>query len=94
MNRPPYRRDDEIAAHTYRAAIHCPRCLVETMIATGDASPAARDMPAEDVLDQCAGASTIDRTDEHSYDSDEFPKVVFLDQLPADATCDECGTEL
>jgi len=33
--------------------------------------------------------------DEASFDSDEFPKVVFLDQLPDGATCDGCHhTEL
>lgn len=94
MNRPPYRRADEIAAYTYRAAIYCPPCVLETMIAAGDTSPAARDMSPEDVLDQCAGACAIERDDATSFDSDDFPKVVILDQLPAGATCDECGTEL
>ena len=64
------------------------------MIDAGDASPAARDMPTEDVLDQCAGASAIDRDDEHSFDSDEFPKVVFLHQLDNATTCDRCRSEL
>ena len=52
------------------------------MIAAGDASPAARDMPVEDVLDQCAEAMAIDRSDETSFDSNEFPKAVFLDWSP------------
>lgn len=94
MTRPPYRRSDEIAAYTYRAAVYCPACVAETMIATGDASPAARDMPTEDALDQCAQAAAIDRDDETSYDSDEFPKVVFLHQLADVATCDRCQSEL
>ena len=93
MNRSPYRRADEIAAYTYRAEICCPSCVIEVMIAAGDASPAARDMPPEDVLDQCAGASAIDRGDEASFDSDEFPKVVFLHLLD-DAICDVCRSEL
>jgi hypothetical protein len=94
MNRPPYGRADEIAAYTYRAEIYCQACVTEAMIATGDASPAARDMTTADVLDQCADASSIDRTDEHSYDSFEFPKVVFLHQLADGAPCDRCGSEL
>lgn len=94
MNRPPYRRADEIAAYTYRAETQCSACLTDAMIAAGDASPAARDMPTEDVLDQCAGASAIDRDDEASFDSDEFPKVVCLHQLSDGATCDACRSEL
>lgn len=94
MNRPPYRRADEIAAYTYRAELLCPSCLIEAMIAIGDASPAARDMPAEDVLDQCAGANAIDRDNETKFDSAEFPKVVFLDQLGDSATCDACRSKL
>lgn len=51
MNRPPYRRSDEIAAYTYQADTYCPACLIETMIADGIAAPAARDMPTDDVDD-------------------------------------------
>jgi hypothetical protein len=93
MNRPPYRRSDEVAAYTYRADIDCPDCLIAGMIDAGDAgdaAPAARDMPAEDVLDQCAEAAAIDRTDETSFDSSEFPKVVLLDQIREGDTCRRC----
>lgn len=94
MNRPPYRRSDEIAAYTYRAETYCPACTIEAMIAAGDASPAARNMPAEDVLDQCAEASAIDRTDEASFDSSEVPKVAFLDQVRDTDTCGHCYAPL
>jgi hypothetical protein len=94
MNRPPYRRAEEIAAYTYRAEVLCPSCVIEAMIAAADASPAARDMTTEDVLRQCAGANAIDRDDETSYDSDEFPTVVLLDQLHDVAACDVCQPEL
>lgn len=94
MSRAPYRRTDEIAAYCYRAEIFCPSCVIDAMIAAGDAAPAARDMSAEGVLDQCAGASAIERDDEVSFDSDEFPKVVFLHQLDERATCDACRSEL
>ena len=85
-----YRRCDEIAAYSYRAEILCPACTVEALITAGDAAPAARDMPAETVLDQCAGAFAVDRDDETTFDSDEFPKVVHLDQVAADARCGDC----
>ncbi len=93
MSRPPCRRADEIAAYTHMADTYCPPCLIEAMIHTGAASPAARDMPTEDVLGQCAAANAIDCSDETSYDSFEFPKAVYLHQLPDGATCDYCRTE-
>lgn len=89
MNR-PMRRSDELAAYLYRADLHCPSCLIEAMIIHRDASPAARDMPVEAVLDQCAEAMAIDRSDEASYDSAEFPKVIQLDTLEPDDVCGSC----
>lgn len=94
MNRPPYRRSDEIAAYSYRAGLYCPVCVIEAMIADGIAAPAARDMATDDVLEQCAGALGIDRDDESSFDADEFPKPVHLDSLTDAATCDRCQAPL
>ena len=64
------------------------------MIACNDASPAALDMPVEDVLDQCADAMAMDRHDETSYDSSEFPKVVLRIDLAADDHCGTCHNQL
>ena len=90
----PHRRCDEIAAYSYRAEILCPACTIEAMIAARTAAPAARDMPAETVLDQCAGAFAVDRDDKTTFDSDEFPKVVHLDHVRAAEPCGACGTDL
>lgn len=90
----PYRRCDEIAAYAYRAEMLCPACTIEALISAGDAAPAARDMPAETVLDQCAGALAVDRDDEATFDSGEFPKVVHLDQVAADERCGACRQKL
>lgn len=79
-----------IAGYGYRADIYCPECIIEIMIARGDASPAARDMPPETVLDQCAGAMGIDRYDEATYDTKEFPKVAFVSDVDDDDTCTVC----
>jgi hypothetical protein len=94
MNRLPYRRGDDIAAYTYRADIYCPACLIEATIADGLAAPAARDMPTDDVLEQCAGALAIDRDDDTTYDTGEFPKPVFLDWLTSDEACTRCHQRL
>ena len=79
-----------IAGYIYWADIYCPECIIEIMIARGDASPAARDMPPETVLDQCAGAMGIDRYDEATYDTDEFPKVAFVFHIVDGDTCGRC----
>lgn len=36
----------------------------------------------------------IDRTDETSYDSGDFPKVIVADQVEASERCGLCGTAL
>jgi hypothetical protein len=64
------------------------------MIARRDASPAARDLPVEAVLDQCAQALPLDRSDETSFDSSEFPKVVLLADVADSDRCGSCGDEL
>lgn len=71
----------DIAGYTYNAENWTPVALIEALVAAGELSPAARDMSAEDVLDQHAGALAIDRSDERSFDSSEFPKVIFWDQV-------------
>lgn len=89
-----------IVGYTYRADTLCPACTIEAMIADREASPAARDMAPEEALEQIAAANAIDRHDLHSYDSDNFPKVVFADQLRdvdeehGPETCGSCDQEL
>jgi hypothetical protein len=82
-----------IAGYAYQADTLCPTCVIEAMLASGEASPAARDMATEDALDQIAGANAIDRYDEHTYDSDDFPKVIFSTSIEGDQ-CGGCGEEL
>lgn len=94
MNRPPCRRSDDIAAYSYRADLYCQACLIDAMITDRAASPAARDMDVEAVLDQCADAMAIDRSDETSFDSSELPKPVFLDALDPDDRCATCHGSL
>jgi hypothetical protein len=94
MNRLPYQRLDENAAYLYRADLYCPTCTIGARITHQDAAPAARDMPVEDVLDQCADAMAIDRHDETSYDSSEFPKVVPRIDLADDDHCGACHNDL
>lgn len=65
-----------IVGYTYRAEQFTPAGLIAYMVRNGELSPAACDMDPEWVLNQHAGALAIDREDEWSFDSGEFPKVV------------------
>ena len=91
-----------VKGYSYAAEIWCPPCLIGRLIREGRASPAARDMMPEDVLDQVAEASGIDRTQEWRFDSDDFPKVITSASLHANCTygggcvhrCGQCGQPL
>jgi hypothetical protein len=89
MTWPPFRRSDEIAAcarselgqtgGAWCSASTGPNCAapcarLRHCSASEVLHRAARDMPAEDVFDRCAGALAIDRDDETSFDTHEFPK--------------------
>lgn len=79
----------DIVSYTYRAEQLCPTCVIEAMIRQGEASPGARDMNEEAALDQIAEANGIDRMNEYSFDSGDFPKVVFSSMVDAER-CDDC----
>lgn len=82
---------DTIVGYTYLAENYMPHDLIEYMIDIGAASPAARDMPVETVLDQIAEANAIDRHDEYSFDSSDFPKVIFAIMLDDDDYAENGG---
>ncbi len=83
----------DIIAYTYRADQWHRDCVVRALYGEGRAAPAALDMDSESVLAQIAGAEGIDHQDEHTFDSDNFPKVVFADAADdmLDDTCGGCG---
>jgi hypothetical protein len=74
--------DRAIVGYMFHASEYSPAQLhsayIERWISQGVCSPAARDMSMEDILDQRAAAEGIDRADEYSFDSDEFPKVILF----------------
>lgn len=82
----------KVVGYVYAADIYCPACIVRAL-PTAELSPAAYDMQAEDVLEQVAAAMGVDRADETTYDSDDFPKVVFASDAHGDV-CGSCGEEL
>ena len=47
-----------------------------TLPGNGDRMKVAATPPTEDLLDELAAKYEVDRLDEYSFDSDDFPKVV------------------
>ena len=90
----PLAQATDIVGYTFRAENYCPDCLIERMVDQGHLSPAAREMAAEVALDQHAEANAIDRDDEWSFDTDDFPKVIFRSHPDEVEGCGGCGTEL
>lgn len=74
----------DIVAYAYEAEIYCPSCIAR-MWRRGKLRL------SEDTLDRAAECIGIDRMDESSFDSGEFPKVVFSDQVN-DEHYDHCGS--
>lgn len=88
-----------VVGYTYRAETLCPSCVIESLpTGEGEAFDGWRDMTgrmsAEENLTELALAFGIDRSDESSYDSDDFPKVVFASSVEDEERCDRCGEEL
>ena len=85
-----------IVAYTYAADIWCPSCIIDQLCKDLNISSfnydfvdseLALDMIAEEVL-------SIDRYDEYSFDSDDFPKVVFSTSMDGFEYCSCCHGEL
>jgi hypothetical protein len=76
-----------IVGYTYNAEQYHPHCLIRTFT-DGEYDT------AEGVLDRAAIKLGIDRTNEHSYDSGDFPKVIFYSDIEPNEQCDICGKSL
>lgn len=79
----------DIVGYTYRADIWCPSCIVGCAKVWG--GTLGRPDDAEEMLDACAKIRGIDREDERSFDSDDFPKVIFASDVDDCEFCGECG---
>jgi hypothetical protein len=84
-------RSTDIVAYTYKASIYCPSCVVDEIQTRGDiigAYPAGFDTEAW--LDSASDIVGIDRYNEWTFDSDNFPKIIFGDQIEEDEYCCRC----
>jgi hypothetical protein len=86
----------DIVGYTFNADQYCPACITEMLpVGEGEAYDGWRlasgvRMTTEGNLDEIAYAFGIDRMDESSYDSSEFPKVIFASQIEDDEYCGRC----
>lgn len=82
----------DIVGYTYKAEQYTPAGIIEQGLIEGWLAPAARSMNVEEVLDQAQHYVGVDREDERSYDSEEFPKVIFeSDVEPGELFVNEYG---
>ncbi len=80
--------EDRIVAYSFNADIYCRECIADMFLLQTTGIPAdAAD--AEDVLDQCAANRGINRADESTFDSGDFPKIISRSQV-ADEVCPRC----
>lgn len=87
----------DIVAYTYRAETLCPSCVMAAEQANAQTFQASTHTDAELFLAEAAEHLGVDRMDERSFDSDEFPKVVFASQIEecgACAACQEAGEDV
>jgi hypothetical protein len=90
----------DIVAYAYNAETFCPACIVAAL-PTGDGQAfdgwdlalGASPMSTEANLDEIAAAFGIDRYDESTFDTSEFPKVELLSS-DDQGCCDRCGEEI
>lgn len=78
------RNSERVAAYQYQADLFCPACIREVIMEgdlAGDVRPVGFLTIGEDALDSFAADLGVDRSNESSFDSDYFPKVVYGDQL-------------
>lgn len=77
-------RSDTIVAYMFRADLYCPKHISEALAQSGFAVAPGElhhAEAAETMLDDLARIHRIDREREETFDSGEFPKVCFRDQV-------------
>lgn len=86
----------DIIGYTYKADIYCPGCIIGEMIDDYPEQLSQLEIGwnnTEDDLAAFAKALGIDWENYHSFDTDDFPKVIFADQDEDDYCC-KCNTKL
>ena len=89
----------DIVAYNFQADVWCPGCMREYAIEwvnslIGSTSWNPEGMDVEDVIKKWADEIGLDYGDESSYDSGDFPKVVFYYMVEDTEHCGQCHSEI
>lgn len=83
-----------IVGYTYNAETYCVDCA-HGLARRSNPDPApVESMSTEVEMNDWARVVKVDRHDESSYDSHDFPKVIFACTTADDDICGECGERL
>lgn len=85
-----------VAGYSYKADNYCVHCVIKEVCKDYGLNEPEDCMSYEDELSILASQikSGIDRYDEATYDSGEFPKVIFTHQIEDTEHCCKCHDEL
>lgn len=81
-------KGDDIAGYTWKAENLCLSCITDQL------SPCPQGNTNEEKLDYLAEFFGVNRNDETSFDSEDFPKPIFISELDTENECSRCGAEL
>lgn len=85
----------DIVAYTYQAEQICRVCALDTAnTVLAEDGVKVPYLISEDALEAWATSAKIDRWEEHTFDSDDFPKVLFASQFDDVERCDRCGESI
>lgn len=85
--------DSTTYGYQFAADLYCPRDVVEVLIEAGRAAPAARDLGAEETIEQVVAAEA--RTYPETHDSEVVPqRLGAYDGLDGSEVCGRCGEVL
>lgn len=82
---------DKIVGYVYKADIFCEKCIRRKLRVENFITEKERSHKTEDFLDLISEEMGIKRDDEYSFDSWEFPKVIFASDIELEIDyCSAC----
>lgn len=84
-----------VVGYVYKADIYCSKHIVAEVMKDYNVDSVNGFESIEAELDSLAAVAGINHQDEHTYDSDDFPKVEFADSAAEnESTCCVCHERL
>lgn len=90
MTRSRAHRLDEVVGYVFWSERLCRLCTLYALLPHRLIPEELLDEDAEQVLDVAARAAGIDRHDETSFETWEFPKRILLSQIDPNDACERC----